>query len=436
MSGLIGLLPSIASLRNLLSWPLLLDRFLRWIWFIQILLGGPEFLKTFPLYVFTHSSIDHDLLQNHYWHSVSKKKMKQRWSSYCWSHYCFPQSSYYCLHLWSWLFRWCWSCPYLGRQNGSCLCYSFGSDSCRYWSFNSSHCHLPRRCNGWLSQHYRSIHRRSSHYGWVRLLRWFDRNLLLLTHSLYLSLFTGVGNGINTATLPTWLGECSRPKNRGKNYFVLQDQFGSWPVLFWLGFLICVECSMIAIGTAISVSYVLFLPSPNQYWSVLLLRQNKIVLDQLRFLLHSIISQLASSYHTSSYIRVHLINHDANDAWMYGCTSRFLFSPASQHQLTLLLIWYSPSMVDLPWSSRGRTKSHCLPRRCSFRFRSHNLEDQSHLRFYGYSTSKEIWFTYQWTHSKFTSNFDRILFSNFPTGSFSFSFFGWNELLIMIWWRE
>jgi MFS family permease len=45
---------------------------------------------------------------------------------------------------------------------------------------------------------------------------------------------TGLGTGINTSTIPSWLGECSKPKNRG--------------------FLICVECAMIAIGTAIAVS--------------------------------------------------------------------------------------------------------------------------------------------------------------------------------------
>lgn len=40
---------------------------------------------------------------------------------------------------------------------------------------------------------------------------------------------TGFGNGLNTATVPSWQAECSKPKNRGLH--------------------ICIEASMIAIGT-------------------------------------------------------------------------------------------------------------------------------------------------------------------------------------------
>lgn len=39
----------------------------------------------------------------------------------------------------------------------------------------------------------------------------------------------GFGNGLNTATVPSWQAECSRPRNRGLH--------------------ICIEASMIAIGT-------------------------------------------------------------------------------------------------------------------------------------------------------------------------------------------
>jgi hypothetical protein len=41
--------------------------------------------------------------------------------------------------------------------------------------------------------------------------------------------FSGFGNGLNTATVPSWQAECSKPKNRGLH--------------------ICIEASMIAIGT-------------------------------------------------------------------------------------------------------------------------------------------------------------------------------------------
>lgn len=43
---------------------------------------------------------------------------------------------------------------------------------------------------------------------------------------------TGVGNGMNTATIPSWLAECSKSHNRG--------------------FLVCVEASMVAVGTVIA----------------------------------------------------------------------------------------------------------------------------------------------------------------------------------------
>lgn len=43
---------------------------------------------------------------------------------------------------------------------------------------------------------------------------------------------TGVGNGMNTATIPTWQAEVSKSHNRG--------------------LLVCIEASMIATGTAIS----------------------------------------------------------------------------------------------------------------------------------------------------------------------------------------
>ncbi|GAA5988946.1 hypothetical protein JCM5350_007491 [Sporobolomyces pararoseus] len=43
---------------------------------------------------------------------------------------------------------------------------------------------------------------------------------------------TGIGNGMNTATIPSWMAECSRSHNRG--------------------LLICIEASMIAIGTALA----------------------------------------------------------------------------------------------------------------------------------------------------------------------------------------
>ncbi|GAA6017780.1 hypothetical protein JCM11491_004616 [Sporobolomyces phaffii] len=43
---------------------------------------------------------------------------------------------------------------------------------------------------------------------------------------------TGIGNGMNTATIPSWMAECSRSHNRG--------------------LLICIEASMVAIGTALA----------------------------------------------------------------------------------------------------------------------------------------------------------------------------------------
>lgn len=43
---------------------------------------------------------------------------------------------------------------------------------------------------------------------------------------------TGLGNGANTATLPSWVAECAKPHNRG--------------------FLICVEASTVAVGTVIA----------------------------------------------------------------------------------------------------------------------------------------------------------------------------------------
>lgn len=43
------------------------------------------------------------------------------------------------------------------------------------------------------------------------------------------NMLIGFGNGLNTATVPSWQAECSKPKNRGLH--------------------ICIEASMIAIGT-------------------------------------------------------------------------------------------------------------------------------------------------------------------------------------------
>lgn len=43
---------------------------------------------------------------------------------------------------------------------------------------------------------------------------------------------TGVGNGVNTATIPTWQAETSKSHNRG--------------------LLVCIEASMIATGTVIA----------------------------------------------------------------------------------------------------------------------------------------------------------------------------------------
>lgn len=43
---------------------------------------------------------------------------------------------------------------------------------------------------------------------------------------------TGVGNGMNTSTIPSWVAECSKSHNRG--------------------FLVCIEASMVAVGTLIS----------------------------------------------------------------------------------------------------------------------------------------------------------------------------------------
>ena len=43
---------------------------------------------------------------------------------------------------------------------------------------------------------------------------------------------TGVGNGMNTATIPTWVAESSKAHNRG--------------------FLICMEASTVAVGTVIA----------------------------------------------------------------------------------------------------------------------------------------------------------------------------------------
>ncbi|KAJ9113733.1 hypothetical protein QFC20_001758 [Naganishia adeliensis] len=43
---------------------------------------------------------------------------------------------------------------------------------------------------------------------------------------------TGVGNGMNTATIPSWVAECSRAHNRG--------------------FLVCIEASTVAVGTVIA----------------------------------------------------------------------------------------------------------------------------------------------------------------------------------------
>lgn len=45
-------------------------------------------------------------------------------------------------------------------------------------------------------------------------------------------IITGVGNGMNTATIPSWVAECSKAHNRG--------------------FLVCIEASTVAVGTAIA----------------------------------------------------------------------------------------------------------------------------------------------------------------------------------------
>ncbi len=44
-------------------------------------------------------------------------------------------------------------------------------------------------------------------------------------------IITGIGNGMNTATIPSWVAECSKAHNRG--------------------FLVCIEASTVAVGTAI-----------------------------------------------------------------------------------------------------------------------------------------------------------------------------------------
>jgi MFS family permease len=45
-------------------------------------------------------------------------------------------------------------------------------------------------------------------------------------------IITGVGNGMNTATIPSWVAESSKAHNRG--------------------FLICIEASTVAVGTVIA----------------------------------------------------------------------------------------------------------------------------------------------------------------------------------------
>jgi MFS family permease len=45
-------------------------------------------------------------------------------------------------------------------------------------------------------------------------------------------IITGVGNGANTSTIPSWVAECTKSHNRGK--------------------LICIEASMVAVGTLIA----------------------------------------------------------------------------------------------------------------------------------------------------------------------------------------
>lgn len=49
---------------------------------------------------------------------------------------------------------------------------------------------------------------------------------------IFSRVFTGVGNGMNTATIPSWVAESSKAHNRG--------------------FLICIEASTVAVGTVIA----------------------------------------------------------------------------------------------------------------------------------------------------------------------------------------
>ena len=59
-----------------------------------------------------------------------------------------------------------------------------------------------------------------------------ERNSMPLAQSIVGRTITGVGNGINTSTIPTYQAECSRTSNRG--------------------LLICIEGGVIAFGTLVA----------------------------------------------------------------------------------------------------------------------------------------------------------------------------------------
>ena len=100
-------------------------------------------------------------------------------------------------------------------------------------------------------------------------------------------MFPGFGNGLNTATVPSWQVECSKPKNRGLH--------------------ICIEASMIAIGTVTAYWIVSVL------WQKLIRRAKRSTfnaeLSGLWPLIRRQLSFLEASYRPSD----HLLS--ADDVW-------------------------------------------------------------------------------------------------------------------------
>jgi MFS family permease len=106
---------------------------------------------------------------------------------------------------------------------------------------------------------------------------------------------TGIGNGMNTSTIPTYQAECSRTTNRG--------------------LLICIEGSVIAFGTLIAywidfgASYGKLEPFPSTMRILLL---------------------------TSRFLQAHLISHGASQLPFKSCLAHFYLVLCSSYQSHLV----------------------------------------------------------------------------------------------------